>query len=139
MIQRQQTLWLLLSTVAAILCYMFPFATGKEVASANMFRDVDLVAGNNFFLLLLTGASMILSAVTIFLFKNRKQQLWLCLLGILISGILLFIYISQTSKLEKPVVALSAVLPVFMIAGYIMAYRGIRKDEQLVKGLDKLR
>jgi hypothetical protein len=31
------------------------------------------------------------------------------------------------------------VLPVAVIAGYIMAWRNIRKDEKLVKSLDKLR
>lgn len=39
----------------------------------------------------------------------------------------------------EPVLALSAVLPVIMLFSYIMALRGIRKDEQLVKSLDKLR
>jgi hypothetical protein len=31
MIQRQQTLWLLLATLAAVLTFFFPFATGEEI------------------------------------------------------------------------------------------------------------
>ena len=43
------------------------------------------------------------------------------------------------NRLKEPVLALSAVLPVIMLLSYFMAMRGIRKDEQLVKSLDKLR
>ena len=82
MIQRQQTLWLLIATAAALLSFMFPFATGKEMEK-NVLTDKAIDAGSNFFLLILTGASLMISAVTIFLYKNRKQQLQLCLLGVL--------------------------------------------------------
>ena len=42
MIQRQQTLWLLLATVAAILSFMFPFVTGTEtVDNTTMTRARD--------------------------------------------------------------------------------------------------
>lgn len=138
MIQRQQTLWLLLTTMAAIFSFMFPFVVGDEIQQNSAVRTV-VDAGSTFFLLILTGGSLILSTIIIFLFKNRKQQMWLCVLGILISGLLIFLYIMQMNKLIKPVPALTAVLPVIMLIGYFMAFRGIRKDEKLVKSLDKLR
>jgi 4-amino-4-deoxy-L-arabinose transferase-like glycosyltransferase len=96
-------------------------------------------AGSNFFLLLLTGASLILSAIIIFLFKNRKQQMQLCLLGILISVLIIVFYIMQVNKLIKPTLALWCVFPFLIAVGYFMAFRNIRKDEKLVKSLDKLR
>lgn len=138
MIQRQQTLWLLLTTMAAIFSFMFPFVVGDEIQQNSSVRTV-VDAGSTFFLLILTGGSLILSTIIIFLFKNRKQQMWLCVLGILVSGLLIFLYIMQMNKLIKPVPALTAVLPVIMLIGYFMAFRGIRKDEKLVKSLDKLR
>lgn len=138
MIQRQQTLWLLLTTMAAIFSFMFPFVVGDEIQQNSAVRTV-VDAGSTFFLLILTGGSLILSTIIIFLFKNRKQQMWLCVLGVLISGLLIFLYIMQMNKLIKPVPALTAVLPVIMLIGYFMAFRGIRKDEKLVKSLDKLR
>lgn len=138
MIQRQQTLWLLLTTMAAIFSFMFPFVVGDEIQQNSSVRTV-VDAGSTFFLLILTGGSLILSTIIIFLFKNRRQQMWLCILGILISGLLIFLYIMQMNKLIKPVPALTAVLPVIMLIGYFMAFRGIRKDERLVKSLDKLR
>jgi len=75
MIQRQQTLWLLLATAAAVLTFMFPFATGEElVVKTAMKQSVDIIAGDNFFTLLLTIASIGISAVTIFMFKDRKPS-----------------------------------------------------------------
>ncbi len=138
MIQRQQTLWLLLSTVAAILSFKFPFVTGKEMIN-NQLSDKVADAGSNFPLLVLTGSSIILSAVIIFLFKNRKMQMQLCLLGLLLSVLIVIIYIVQMNKLIKPTLALYCILPFAVVAGYFMAFRNIRKDEKLIKTLDKLR
>jgi hypothetical protein len=139
MIQRRQTLWLLLSTAAAILTFMFPFVTGKEMLKTNILADKVVDAGSNFFLLVVTGASLILSTIIIFLFRDRKQQMQLCLVGVLVSVIIIVLYILQMNKLIKPVLALFCVLPFLILTGYYMAYRDIRKDERLVKSLDKLR
>ena len=140
MIQRQQTLWLLLATGAAIFTFMFPFATGKElVEKTSMQRDVELIAGKDFFILILTIASVCISTVTIFLFKDRKLQIRLCALGIVIATAILVLYIIGMQKLLSATPALWAVLPLVVLASYIMAFRLIRKDEKLVKSLDKLR
>ncbi len=140
MIQRQQTLWLLLATAAAVLSFMFPFATGEElVEKTTMRRREELIAGKDFFILLLTIASIGISTVTIFLFKDRKLQIKLCLLGLLMSVGILVLYIIGMQKLIASTPALWAVLPVLNIIGFFMAFRNIRKDEKLVKSLDKLR
>ena len=138
MIQRQQTLWLLLCTVAAVLSFMFPFVVGDEMQKNLPVRN-SVNAGANFFLLILTGASVVLSTVTIFLFKNRKQQMQLCLIGLLLSVLLVVLYILKMNKLVKPTLALSCILPFAVVAGYFMAFRCIRRDEKLIKTLDKLR
>ncbi|HET9431864.1 MAG TPA: DUF4293 domain-containing protein [Chitinophagaceae bacterium] len=140
MIQRRQTLWLILATVCAFLSFQFPFVTGKEaVPNSNAMLDVVIDAASNFFLLILTGASIVLSMVTIFLFKDRKLQQNLCLLGILISLGIIIIYIVQYLKIITPTPALWAVLPFLVLISYIMALRGIRHDEKLIKSLNKLR
>jgi peptidoglycan/LPS O-acetylase OafA/YrhL len=138
MLQRSQTLWLLLATASALLSFMFPFATGKAMEK-NVLTDKAIEADSNFFLLVLTGASLLLSAGIIFLYKNRKQQMRLCLLGILISLLILVVYFLQFQKLTSATLALYCILPFAILAGYVMAFRGIRKDEKLVKSLDKLR
>ena len=139
MIQRQQTLWLVLATAAAILSFMFPFAMGNQMRTATMPEKEEIIAGGNFFLVILTSASLILSIIIIFLFKNRKQQLKLCLLGILLSVGIIIVYILQMRKLIDPTPALYCVLPFLVLIGYFMAFRGIRRDEKLIKTLDKLR
>jgi hypothetical protein len=138
MIQRKQTLWLLLSTLAALLCFMFPFATGKGMIKG-VETDITLKADSNFILLICTGASLVLSAVIIFLYKDRKLQMRLCLLGLLLSALIIFLFISQVGKMSKSTLALFCVLPFAVAAGYFLAFRNIRQDEKLVKSLDKLR
>ncbi len=140
MIQRQQTMWLLLSTVAAMLSFMFPFVVGSEIVGKSTVPvTIQVDAGSSFFLLILTGASMILSTIVIFLFKNRRQQMQLCLLGLLLSVLIVVLYILQMNNLIKPTLALSCIIPFATIVGYFMAFRNIRKDEKLIKTLDKLR
>jgi hypothetical protein len=138
MIQRKQTLWLLLGTLAALLCFMFPFATGKGMIKG-VETDITLKADSNFILLICTGASLVLSAVIIFLYKDRKLQMRLCLLGLLLAALIIFLFISQMGKMSKSTLALFCVLPFAVAAGYFLAFRNIRQDEKLVKSLDKLR
>ena len=123
MIQRQQTLWLLLATLAALLCFMFPFVTGKGMEKG---IEVDKVikAGSGFLLLIFTGASMILSGAIMFLYKDRKLQIKFCLIGILLSVLIIILYFFEVSKLTRPVLELRLgdflgfVLPFIIPIGY---------------------
>jgi len=138
MIQRQQSLWLLLSALASFLSFKFPFYTGN-ILENNVSRFEELDGGSNFFLLLLTGVSVLIAAVTIFMFKDRKTQSKLTFGGIIISIVLLVVYFSQIKKFTAGNFALTSVLVLAILIGYLMALRGIWKDEKLVKSLDKLR
>lgn len=138
MIQRQQSLWLLLAAVASFLSFRFPFYTGNKLIN-NISTYEELDAGSNFLLLILTGFSVLMAAITIFLFKDRKAQLKLSAAGIGLSVLLLVIYFVQIGKFENGHFSLTAVIVFAIAAGYIMAARGIWKDEKLVKSLDKLR
>ncbi|MBK6938072.1 MAG: DUF4293 domain-containing protein [Chitinophagaceae bacterium] len=139
MIQRKQTLWLLLATVAAVLTFMFPFATGEELIKENMKQNTEITAGSNFFTLILSIVTIGISAISIFMFKDRKLQLRLCLFGLLIAISILVLYVLEMNKLVTSTPALWAILPVVIIVCYFFAFRGIRSDEKLVKSLDKLR
>lgn len=97
-----------------------------------------LDGGSTFFLLVLTAISLLLSFVTIFVFKDRKLQIKLCFVGIAISVGILAIYFTEMSKLQGSL-ALSSVFAFAIPIGYILALRGIWHDEKLVKSLDKLR
>jgi hypothetical protein len=137
MIQRQQSLWLLLSTICGILSFKLPFFAGaRETATSGGAAYID--AGSTFFLIVLTAASIILSLATIFLYKDRKLQLRLCFGGIAISVLIVILYFVEIKNLPGAI-ALSAIFVFAIPVGYIMAARGVWKDEKLVKSLDKLR
>ena len=138
MIQRQQSLWLLLAAVASFLSFKFPFYTGN-ILENNMSRFEELEGGSNFFLLIVTGISILISVIAIFMYKDRKTQLKLAIGGIMLSIIMLILYFVEIKKFEKGNFALTAIFVLAILIGYIMAARGIWKDEKLVKSLDKLR
>ncbi len=86
----------------------------------------------------------IISLVTIFLFKNRKVQLRLAFVLIILTATLLiaFVHISLSviTKFEAQlVIGFNMILPVLMLILAVLAYRGIRKDDLLVKSYDRLR
>lgn len=136
MIQRQQTLWLLLATVCAFLSYQFSFYTGTNIEPPNEVVVID--GAKNLQLLIFTAASMILSLVTIFLFKDRKLQIRLCLVGIAVSILILLFYWLEIKNV-KGTISLTALFALAIPISYFMAFRGIRADQKLVKSLDKLR
>jgi hypothetical protein len=138
MIQRQQSLWLVLSAISSFLSFKFPFYNGTKNIN-NLITSAELDGGSTFSLVVLTGALLILSLVTIFLFKDRKLQLKLCFAGTAISILTLILYFVEMKKFETGTISLSCLFMFATIAGYIMAARGIWKDEKLVKSLDKLR
>ncbi len=138
MIQRQQTLWLLLSAVTALLSFMFPFVTGKLTVNETT-TERSINAGSEFIILILTGIALVIATATIFLCKNRKQQMMLCLAGAAVSIGVIILYIMEVKKLSTGTLALSSVLPFLMLIGFILAWRNIKKDEKLIKSLDKLR
>jgi FtsH-binding integral membrane protein len=67
-------------------------------------RVVD--AGSHFALLILTGASLILSTVIIFFIQRPQLQIRLCITGILLSVLIIVFYISEMRKLSHTTLAL---------------------------------
>ena len=87
--------------------------------------------------------SALLSIVTLFLFKNRQLQFVLGRLNILINLFLLgvLIYLSQTLSGEALVSekGIGMFFPVIVILLLVLANKAIKKDEDLVKSVDRLR
>lgn len=138
MIQRQQSLWLLLAAVASFFTFRHPFYTGNRPENGSSIY-FELEAGSSLFLLILTGLSVLLAVITIFLYKERKTQLKMAIAGIVLSAVLLILYFLEVQKFDNGNFALTAIWVPAILVGYIMAARGIWKDEKLVRSLDKLR
>jgi len=86
----------------------------------------------------------VISLATIFFFKKRKFQFQLSRFLILLAGILVIACIHVSfrivSKFDAGVIpGFKMFLPVLILILSILAYRGIRRDDQLVKSYDRLR
>lgn len=139
MIQRIQSLWLLAAAVCAALTYKFSFYSGNKTGEANMQELEKLVASSNFLLVIFTTLLTAACLVIIFLYKNRKQQLWLTFTAAVIAVVNLIIYFKEIKKFNSGTFSLTAVLAFAIPVLLILAARGIWKDEKLVKSLDRLR
>ncbi len=141
MIQRIQTLWLLISTACAALFIFMPVYKG--VYLNNTWQAISIREN----LFLLSGAAIVtaLGLICIFLFKDRKMQKRLIILNILFT-VGLFIaqyYLIEIFKKEMGIVQgdwqMIAILPLFIIAFHFFAYRGIVADEKLLSSADRMR
>mgnify|MGYP001316480338 CR=1 FL=1 len=146
MIQRIQSIWLLLAGLTA----MALFYTDIYRAEVSMVGETAVIqhlrVGEHFLSVLLAVLITLIPLVAIFLFKNRKRQrniVWIGVLGTLaLIGVNLMRVRDFTSQLPKPVNAnyhLASLLPVAVLVFLILAIRGINKDEKLVRSLDRLR
>ncbi|WP_372744951.1 DUF4293 domain-containing protein [Lutibacter sp.] len=144
MIQRIQTIYLLLATLASSGLIFF-FDLWKDVESNSFFAMDSFVSDNLLIQIIpvLFFLSALLTFVAIFIFKNRKLQFVIGRLSILINFILLgiLIYFSQNLSGETIVSekGIGLVIPILSIALVVLANKAIKKDEELVKSVDRLR
>ncbi|MDP3314411.1 DUF4293 domain-containing protein [Lutibacter sp.] len=144
MIQRIQTIYLLLATGLSS-GSIFVFNLWTEDQKALFFVFDALRSGNKLLIVmgLLFFVSAITTFVTIFLFKNRKLQFVLGRISILINFILLgiLIYISQNLSGEIIISekGIGLLIPIFSIVCIVLANRAIKRDEELVKSVDRIR
>lgn len=136
MIQRIQTVYLLLTAVLSGVVSMFlPYGMNSEGSAMHAYQDPFVLGG---FIV-----SAILALITIFLFKNRKLQFVLGRINILLNFILLgvFVYWSLTVSGETVVSekGIGMSIPIISIVLLVMANKAIKKDENLVKSVDRLR
>ena len=144
MIQRVQTIYLLIAAIiSGGLTLVFSLWTNVEKM---LFYAIDAFASNDLllkFIPILFVVSALLSFIAIFLFKNRKLQFVLGRLNILTNLFLLGLLIYQSLNLSGETVVsekgIGLVLPIIVIFLLAIANKAIKKDEDLVKSVDRLR
>jgi hypothetical protein len=139
MLQRLQTIWLLLTAICAFLTVRLSFYSGNIELPGKPVSFEYLNAAFNMWILIITIALVCLSVIAIFLYKNRKLQSRLALLGLLLSLFNIFLYYKQTLRFTIGNYDLTAMLTLVIPVFLFMALRGIYKDQKLVKSLDRLR
>ncbi len=157
MIQRLQSLYLAIAAAAIAIAFFFPIIT--YINDAQIWLEIYLkgiidnsspqLGINNYMLLplqVMAVLSIILAVTAIFLFKNRKSQMKLVRLGIVLVlveiALIFFYYANMLAKV-------SSTVPDFNHAGiylllvslvmFVLANRGIMKDDKLVRAADRLR
>ncbi|NCT94018.1 MAG: DUF4293 domain-containing protein [Chitinophagaceae bacterium] len=135
MIQRIQTLWLLLASVCGFATLRLPFYVGST--GTNPAESFTAMSG--IFILILTIAAAIVALVDIFLYKNRPLQLKLGFAGLAASIVILVLYFMAIRQYDAGALTLYSVAAFAVPVFYVLAIRGIYKDEKLVKSLDRLR
>ncbi len=136
MIQRVQTVWLLFASVCAFLSMKFPF---YFIGPNTSMPSDQFNATTNMLLLISTSILGALCLFTIFIFKQRKLQLWLTILAIVLSILNIFLYFSYKKNYPGGGLALTSVLTFVIPLFLFFAARGINRDQKLVKSMDRLR
>ena len=162
MIQRRQTIFMLLAAIASVLLFFMPlisFDANGDVMRFTIFgikNPIDTISLSKTYtwpLVVLTVLMTIAPLVTIFLYKKRELQVRLCrfnmLLNIIFIGLVFVYYESDILGVIKAVENDSYTLDVAYFIGMafplvnlvleILAIRGIKKDIDLLKSVDRLR
>lgn len=141
MIQRIQSLWLLLSTLCAALIWIIPVFGG--VGSDNLPKDFSI--RESLILMFIVALATILPFITIFLFKSRSTQKKLIIINIILAAITIaaeYLMVEQFKNSFGIIQGnwqLSAILPFFIILFNVFAFRGIIHDEKLLSSADRMR
>lgn len=161
MIQRIQTVYLLLALLLLGFLFLIPYASfsGSYGAASytllggetNRADGLTIIDKPHLLLLILVGINIVGLLVAIFLFKNRKAQLALVYTSIfsMVStlGILLFATYSQINVFKSSEISLHIniiksvgfLIPVISIVLAGLAAKGIKKDEELIRSADRIR
>ncbi|HMG15954.1 MAG TPA: DUF4293 domain-containing protein [Saprospiraceae bacterium] len=150
MIQRIQSIFLLLASLFVLSLFMPSVA----LATADMSKSAILPAflqdgifnlkDSDLLLFLVLGAG-VLALISIFLFKNRKTQMKIVALMMIVSlavaVIAFWLFYHNTENIKEGVAHLDYGMagPFLSIIFGSLANRAIRKDEKLVKSMDRLR
>ena len=137
MLQRIQTIWLFLAAVCIFLTLKFSTYSGtnKEMVSPYFLKGTE-----NLMLMFVTIATGIIPLVAVFLYTQRKLQLRMAILAILLQTGLIYLYYREVETfIGKGAISLTAALHVLALIFLFLAIRGISADEKLIKDSNRLR
>lgn len=136
MIQRIQSLYIVIAILLnGVLSFYLPLWITSE--------NVEIFAVSQPIALTLFLVSALISIITLFSFKKRKRQFVLGRINIILNFVLVGVFAYWTLKLpgemdisEK---GIGMLLPIISIVFIALANKAIKKDEDLVKSVDRLR
>jgi len=146
MIQRIQTIFLLLAAGSLASLFALPFAKTPEPDPKGIFTDSVYNLNDNIGLLILVGFGVLVALVSMFSYKNRIRQMRFGYLGMILSiliPVMAFLYFtSQIEKMDEAqhtADALGIIAPFVALTFFLAANYYIKKDDKLVRSMDRLR
>ncbi len=141
MLQRKQSIWLLLAALLNACLFIVPFYRWHE-APDTAWHDLRL---NSFFPAFLVAIVItLLPLVAIFMFRKRKQQMAMCMVSLLSIITFTSMMLAKVTSLVPANATdgtywIGAALPALSFVFIVLAMLGIRKDDKLVQSMDRLR
>ena len=136
MLQRIQTVYMILSILALGALYVW-FPEIKDTSENLVIEKSELLV------LGLLFAPIILTLISIVNFKKRKGQFVLNRLSILLNFVLLGVFVVRSLKVSGETLVsekgIGVLLPIISIVFLVLANKAIKRDEDLVKSVDRLR
>jgi O-antigen/teichoic acid export membrane protein len=136
MLQRKQTLWLLLAAVCTALSFKLPFFSVAEKTNS-IFKNI--TASEAPYTVACGIITAVLCLVTIFLYNRVKQQLVagvLTLVAALLHIVLLYVSV-LAAGVGSP--SLTILLPIAAVLFVFLAIIGIRKDKKTLEEMNSNR
>ena len=136
MIQRIQTLFLL---IVGLISGVLPFFLNLwvEIGGKEVFAQDEVLVSLVFY------AVAVLAVVSIVMYKKRQNQFVVNRLNMILNLFLLGFFVYRSLSLSGETVVsekgIGMLIPVFSIVFLVLANRAIKKDEDLVKSVDRLR
>jgi len=136
MIQRVQTLYMFISALLLGALYIwFPVVLGEDGAIV-IDRQEPLVFGMIFL-------SIALAIISILSYKKRQTQFVLNRLNIISNFVLLGVFVFRSLTLSGETLisekGIGVFIPIISIVFLVLANKAIKRDEDLVKSVDRLR
>lgn len=136
MIQRIQTIYLLIAALLMIGLYIW-FPLVQDEAGNLVTKKEDYSVFIPIFL------SISLSIISIFAFKNRLRQFILNRINIILNFILLGVFVFNSLSVSGEVLVsekgIGVLIPIISIVFLVLANKAIKRDDDLVKSVDRLR
>jgi hypothetical protein len=137
MLQRIQTVWFLLAGIATLATLQLPSYVGIQDPLVPYHQLNGIFGG--ILMMLVTISIAVVALVAIGLYKTRVVQLRLAVVGIALEAVLMFLYYRQIAAFTQGTPALYSILHILIILFFVLAARGINKDEKLIKDSNRLR
>lgn len=152
MIQRIQTLFLLISLGLLISMFFFPFAELKDIQDKILSWDiigVKAIAAKTYLLftihlLIIVATAVIVIIISLLKYRKRILQIRLCIFNILLLigfyGMMFYLVNNVKTQFFATIhYAVPVLFPVFSVILLFLSIKGINRDINLLRSYDRIR